>query len=348
MDTFYNNAKKQPVMKKLIFTLTILCITIPTLTYGQIVESSCEAPDSIVQKYQDDADVLTLRKFYENDLPWADSIEIPDEHSDTVLNALLAVWNADGLAARDTVVEMFDIHSRELYAVNYILIGADSTLAWMQELEAGNIPCGNDTVDSLINRYSLNLTNYYSHAWEDWPRFDGESNLNMGPLGRLFLPIYGVQYVDTLVNTVLDGDRIDFSINSEFVELTYSYGWGDCLNGCMYRRFWEFNVYYDCSVEYIGSYGNVLEGMSVFEQNKETQIEIYPNPCHDNVNIRGLNKQDMPVVYSIYNSNGIKVLTGKTTNKRIEFNGKLNNGLYILELYTDTETIRKKIQIQKH
>ncbi|HKK67201.1 MAG TPA: hypothetical protein VJ946_03280, partial [Bacteroidales bacterium] len=73
-------------MKKLIFTLTILCITIPTLTYGQIVESSCEAPDSIVQKYQDDADVLTLRKFYENDLPWADSIEIPDEHSDTVLN----------------------------------------------------------------------------------------------------------------------------------------------------------------------------------------------------------------------------------------------------------------------
>ncbi|MGM0650664.1 MAG: T9SS type A sorting domain-containing protein, partial [Bacteroidota bacterium] len=200
--------------------------------------------------------------------------------------ALLAVWNADELAARDTVVEMFDIHSRELYAVNYILVGADSTLAWMQELEAGNIPCGNDTVDSLINRYSLNLTNYYSHAWEDWPRFDGESNLNMGPLGRLFLPIYGVQYVDTLVNTVLDGDRIDFSINSEFVELTYSYGWGDCLNGCMYRRYWKFNVYYDCSVEYMGSYGNVLEDMSVFAQNKEAQIEIYPNPVKNRLKLK--------------------------------------------------------------
>ncbi|MFO7880005.1 MAG: T9SS type A sorting domain-containing protein, partial [Bacteroidales bacterium] len=64
--------------------------------------------------------------------------------------------------------------------------------------------------------------------------------------------------------------------------------------------------------------------------------------------LEGTKKTDFPLTYAIYNSNGIKVLTGKTTNNRIEFNGKLNNGLYILELYTDTETIRKKIQIQKN
>jgi hypothetical protein len=329
-------------MRKTVISIFVLLCIIST-SFGQIVESSCEAPDSIVEKYQDDADALTLRKFYENELPWADSIEIPDAHSDTILNALLAVWNTEDLAARDTVVEMFDIHSRELYAVNYIYIGADSTLDWMQQLELGNIPCGNDTLDSLINRYILDITEYIKDDYDilHWARLDGENNLNMGPLGRLIKPIYGVDYVDTLVNMVLDGNRIDCSINSEFVELAYSYGWGDCLNGCMYRRFWEFRVYYDCSVEYLGSYGNLLEDMGISEKNDGFPIEIYPNPCRYHVNIHGLNKQDMPIVYSLYNSNGAKILSGKTKNESIDLSSPIDAGLYILEIYTKEKTIRK-------
>jgi hypothetical protein len=340
---------KTNVMKKGIVIVLLILLHF-TFANGQVVESSCEAHDSIVEKYQDDADVLTLRKFYENDLPWADSIEIPDEHSDTVLNALLSVWNAEGLAARDTIVDMLDIHSRELYAVNLIYVGADSTLAWMQELESGSLPCGNDTLDSLITRYSLDIVEYLKDDYDilHWARFDGAINLNMGPLGRLIKPIYGVQYVDTLVNTVLDGDRIDCSINSEFIELIYSYGWGDCLNGCMYRRYWEFRVYYDCSVEFIDSYGNALPFGSVGIQPKSPPVEIYPNPANDYVKIKGIGEQDIPFEYAVYNTAGVKVFSGKNIDASINFMSVLNNGLYILELNTKEKTIRKKIQIVKN
>ncbi len=34
---------------------------------------------------------------------------------------------------------------------------------------------------------------------------------------------------------------INDSIYSTHVELTYSYGWGDCPSGCMWRRYWKFS-----------------------------------------------------------------------------------------------------------
>ncbi|HSI90186.1 MAG TPA: hypothetical protein VK927_03670, partial [Adhaeribacter sp.] len=44
---------------------------------GQTVLSSCTAPDSIISKYQDDADRLAVRKIYRNSLAFMDSVDIP-------------------------------------------------------------------------------------------------------------------------------------------------------------------------------------------------------------------------------------------------------------------------------
>lgn len=117
-------------MKLISLFLTIVVGTLTT--YGQIVPSSCSAPDSILSKYNDDADRLALRKIYRNNLTYKDSINIPQEHSDTVLNALIAVYNATTLPARDTVVNMFDIHSFPEIIMNGIEVAADSNLSWMQ------------------------------------------------------------------------------------------------------------------------------------------------------------------------------------------------------------------------
>lgn len=330
-------------------TLLLLTLVVLTqITFGQIVESSCEAPDSIVQKYQDDAGVLTLRKFYENDLPWTDSIEIPEEHIDTALNALLTIWNADELAARDTVVEMLEIDAAIDYGVKLFRIKCDTSVNWMNQIVEGNAVSGNDTVDSLLNLYNL----YYSfHSIIDsnnYVYFTSEICYNMPQLSTLFEDVSGVISVFATSGYIAHVyENIEMSIHTDYVILHYSYGWGDCPSGCLNWRYWDFKVYYDCSVEFADSYGNVLPFGNTGIQQKIISVEVFPNPSNNYIILQGLDKYDFPLTYTIYNSNGIKVLLGETTNNRIEFNGKLNNGLYILELYTDTETIRKKIQILK-
>jgi hypothetical protein len=334
-------------MKKNIVIVLLILLHF-TFANGQVVESSCEAPDSIVQKYQDDAGVLTLRKFYENELPWADSIEIPEVHSDTVLNALLAVWNAEGLAARDTVVGMLEIDAAMDYAVKLFRIKCDTSVNWMNQIVEGNAVSGNDTVDSLLNLYNL----YYSfHSIIDsnnYVYFISEICYNMPQLSKLFEDISGVISVFATSGYIANVyENIEIDIYSDNVVLHYSFGWGDCPSGCLNWRHWDFKVYYDCSVEFIESYGDILPGTGINNPNGKYNISVFPNPCNNFIILEGTKINDFPLTYAIYNSNGIKVLTGKTTNNRIEFNGKLNNGLYILELYTDTETIRKKIQIVK-
>ncbi|MEA3448920.1 MAG: T9SS type A sorting domain-containing protein [Bacteroidota bacterium] len=82
----------------------------------------------------------------------------------------------------------------------------------------------------------------------------------------------------------------------------------------------------------------------------DNEIKMYPNPCSENMYIEGLKNSDIPLNYAIINTSGIRVFSGKTNNKSIDFKGKLNDGLYILELNTFClsvfyERLRKKIQI---
>ena len=114
---------------------------------GQTIQSSCVTQDSVLEQYREDADRLALRKIYRQNLTYRDSIVIPAIHSDTVLNALIAVYNAISLPARDTVVSMFNLHSFNNPMTNYIEVDADSNSLWMQQLKIGNIPTGSIYID---------------------------------------------------------------------------------------------------------------------------------------------------------------------------------------------------------
>jgi hypothetical protein len=74
-------------------------------------------------------------------------------------------------------------------------------------------------------------------------------------------------------------------VNNNFIELTYKYGWGDCMSGCINNRYWKFRIFNDCSVLYEGSFGTPL-GIQE-NQDTENQIRVYPNPAKDHVTIQG-------------------------------------------------------------
>ena len=162
-------------MKRLIlFTLLFLFYQTGNT---QIVASSCYAPDSIVELYQLDADYLTVTKFYdlsynEDESPYGPrpafapnsnsiyvpsfssdsiSITIPKHLSDSILKALVAVYNATEIPERDTVIDLFEIHTRRDYSLNRFSV-PDSLLQ-------NGLPSGNNILDSLALVYELYIEN---------------------------------------------------------------------------------------------------------------------------------------------------------------------------------------------
>jgi hypothetical protein len=310
-------------MKSLVlFTVLVLA----NVSFGQRIKSNCVANDSITNIYRNDADRLTLKRFYRNDSKFADSINIPNHISDTVLKALIAVYNVKSIPARDTVIDQFGIHTFNDFSINRFQLDADSNLGWVKNLVKGKIPCGNTHIDSLIIPYNFKVESYGKSFPQSAYRIvmRSDSNYNIEELTKKLKRAPEVISARSLISYG-DGNRILDSIYTDHVELIYSYGWGDCQAGCINRRYWKFNVYFDCSVEFVNSYGKRLGTKQTFQE----LISLSPNPFTDQIRITGLTEK---INYSIYNQIGIKYLEGSTNTGIIDNLGSLKSGIYYLEI----------------
>lgn len=327
-------------MKSFIATIAFLLLT--QIVLGQVVTSSCTAEDSIMQKYTADADRLTVRDSYAYNLPYMDSIEISQTYSDTLLNALIAVYNATSLPARDTVVSMYEVHAFPNPNINLFAVAADSNLFWMQQLKNGVFPTGNSTIDSLSNLYNLYVYNYLNFNGlfsYDVVYFQSDSNYNVLVLSTLYQSIPGVVYTEP-GGWGGDGNNITSTINTDHVELIYSIGWGDCPSGCISRRFFKFKVYYDCSVEFVNSYGSILPFFAGIEQNESVSMQISPNPFDNVLDFKGLNVNSD---YILFNSVGQEIVRGQIIDNQLKNLESLPAGQYIIELKNEGQTSRFKV-----
>jgi len=216
-----------------------------------------------------------------------DSIRIDPLYSETVLNALLAVYNSSS-PARDTVVDLLNIHEFPSVTLRGIAVSADSTLPWMQELRNGIIPTGTEAIDQLLSDYEMSVQNY--HAWtffgnDHTVALEAGSDLNVLALAPLFANQFGVSYAEPN-GGCCDGNRIIDSVYTDHVNLIYVRAWGDCPAGCTAHRYWEFNVLPDCSVEFVGSYGEPLDLPNGVNETHEEEFAVFPNPTHDKFTIQ--------------------------------------------------------------
>ncbi|MFZ4796369.1 MAG: T9SS type A sorting domain-containing protein [Bacteroidia bacterium] len=325
-------------MEKVKLLIAILLIT-SSIAYGQVVPSSCLAPDSVVTKYKTDAYRITLRRLLRNNSTYKDTISIPEKITDTILNALISIYNATSLAARDTIIKIHTVHSFPRPDLNRISIRADSNLVWMQNIRKGISPTGNNTIDSLLNKYNLKLQYYFALKFSPSHILTliSDSNYNILGLTKIFNGVSGVDYSE-LNSFAGDGNDITDSIYSDHIEIIYSKGWGDCPAGCTERRFWKFNVYWNCSVEFVSSYGNRLPIVGVNEI-KNSMIKIYPNPFTDYIYI---DNKEFKFNFTITNLLGQEIKSGMSTTK-IEDLQDLQKGIYFLHLFNDKKVWTQKI-----
>ncbi len=319
-------------------TLLMFTVLLANSGYSQIVPSNCTASDSIINLYQEDAQRLTLRNFFNDDNTYKDSVLIPTAYSDTILNALIAVYNAEALPAHDSVIVLNTIHSFPTPLMNGFYINADSSLLWMEQLKNGILPTGNLYIDGLIDDYDLSVTGYYEfgglYDYHSVFFTSGDDN-NAQALANLFLSETGV--TDAHSEVVFgDGNNITSTINEDHVELIYSKGWGDCPSGCIYRRYWQFRVYYDCSVEFVSSFGSIMDDFF-------NNAVIAPNPFEDHITINNVKNS---YTYMIYDIAGNVILKGSLDGYGIIETGTIAKGVYIIELEANEN--RKLVKLIKY
>jgi hypothetical protein len=88
------------------------------------------------------------------------------------------------------------------------------------------------------------------------------------------------------------------------------------------------------------------------ESSELPQVNLYPNPAHDKLNVEFRSEHDSKVVITIYNIIGNKVSFTENSVAEgvnvIDVNtSTLANGIYILEMENNGEIIRKKFSISK-
>ncbi len=320
-------------MKRAISALLFFCF-IYTIQ-AQKVKSSCSAHDSIVAKYRNDADRLALRMIYKIGSAYIDSATIQKTLSDTMLNALIAVYNADSLPARDTVIFMRNLHTYPTPVMTNFYMAADSMLPWMQQLRLDSSKIGTDSVGFLIKTYKLKVVRYY--RINQFPYhiaiFESSENLNLDVLTRLFNKIGGVYFANK-GKVEGDGNDITQIKTKNFIELIYSYGWENCQTGCLNRRFWKFNVYPNCSVDFLGSYGSIWKPSSIIGIS-ENHVQASPNPFHDKITLQNLNG---PCQYRLINTFGQVLKDGNISAPQIENLEGLTAGIYYLQILSNHST----------
>ena len=224
--------------------------TAPRSTQSSVDDS--RVPAELRAAYLEDANRLALRDLLANGFS---EIPIPQDAVQPYYNALILVYNATALPARDTVVDVYHIHTFPAPTTRSLMLQLRASNAWVQALARGDIPTGDATVDTLLARYSLSVSSVFTLSNGDvFLTLGSAGPLNVKALGTLFAGIPGVKSAEPN-GAVGDGADIVGSLNSA-VLLHYSEGYGDCPSGCIARRFYHFAVRDDGTVEYLGASGS--------------------------------------------------------------------------------------------
>lgn len=305
------------------------------ISFGQTVSSSCSASDEIIAQYKNDADRLASRiDMYSN-------IIISEPLSNKIMNALLAVYNATALPARDSVVTMFNIHTFPYPVLNSFSIVADTTYSWVTQLKKNIIPTGYKKIDSLLSLYNLQYNGFYQPYSNNkiYLYFKTEKNYNLRPLIQVFRESVPGVIGGEVSGYLGDGNDISIELKSNHIELIYSFGFGDCPVGCIYRWYWAFIVYPNCDVEYIGSTRNLPPVITATSEHSES-ITIFPNPFEESISINGITGQFDYILSDIL---GHIIKTGSSSSNHLSEFIDVVPGVYLLTVMKEGLAVKIRV-----
>lgn len=219
--------------------------------------SNCQLYNPIASIYIPDTERLVVKAIESGVIKRKDKIRLDSKDLNRVLKAIVSIHNAaKDLLAADTVFA----YKIKTYGRPYLRkIGVTFRTAYGTEntWKKGDNTTENAEINKLIKRYDLRITKVKKKKRYSEAILVSGDALNMPALGREFEKIQAVwsayyyrRYFSNRIRS--DIELIEFGKD---IILRFSYNWGDCAAGCIFRRYWEFKVDKNCKVEFLRSYG---------------------------------------------------------------------------------------------
>lgn len=229
-----------------LISLLLVAAFVLSLPACELAGSSRPDEDLVQQAYYGDAQQLAVRQMAEENDP---SVEIPDEKVQPFYEALLAVYNARDISARDSIL---GIHTLPRYSLHEVNVGIDKEVGWTEAWQDGQRLTDHEPVDTLVKAYDLTLERYLDFDDNGAAvTLRSEDPVNSVGLSAAFEGISGVRYAESN-RLVGDGGDIRASVLDNGIRLRYSRAWGDCPAGCIHRTTWTFRVGADGTVTFEG------------------------------------------------------------------------------------------------
>lgn len=213
-------------------------------------------PEGLRSAYREDAVRLALRHLQETEHPDRHEVRVPDDAVQPFYDALIHVYNAEGLPARDSVVDLYRVHTFRYPELRSLVLNVYPDAPWLPALREGVRPVGEPKLDELLEEYDLEFVRYHDLVTfvYDLVVLRAREPLNVAALAALFVGIDRLEGA-WANGAVGDGNDIRAGVEPESWLLHYSTGFGDCPAGCISRYHWVFRVHTDGRVTYEGGHG---------------------------------------------------------------------------------------------
>ena len=215
---------------------------------------------SVKDFYEDDATRLAIGLINQPGSITGNTVLIPPALVERMSDVLTAVHSSE-YAARDSVVDVYDVHIFPQYSLDKVVVKVDSDEVanpWVSSWIDGNRFTGNADIDGIVATYDLEISDIVNFDTESVIILESKDLLNATALADAFAGIDGVIEAKTREES---GDGDDITVTPQAGEedsytVVYKVAYDDCENSCQKARFYEFNVDDNCTVSYVNTYGD--------------------------------------------------------------------------------------------
>jgi hypothetical protein len=328
-------------MKSIVTALLLVCFV--SAGFSQRVQSSCTTPDSAL--YIESAAKMAYEYMLRKDSSYFDSSNAPQSLRDSLLRALIAVYNS-GLEKANEVAGKVKFASDPIdnfyggtifiqenyYSFRKIRVTLDTSITWQKKLFRIEMPTGNQQVDNFLLKYGLTIdttSSYWQQPTVLW--LTTQTLQNTLPIANAWDSIPGNTAhaePDNFHYYLEEGGNIGTILGDSTISLSYGYSWGDCPSGCIWEHSWVFKIFSDCSIESEGSSGSDFEVDAVQNIDKKTNFIFFPNPVSQKITVES--QPDSKIEIINITGNILKEIQSNSDQEEIDVS-ELPGGIYLIK-----------------
>jgi hypothetical protein len=225
--------------------------------HDSIILDSVRLDTFILNNYYHDAKLLYCNEIYQDSThlnrnnPILDTAEIT-----RVLKIIQSIYSINS-PETNIIFNNFKIHTRLSISFNSFYIKVQTNQPEIVNLANSKIPTGNQKLDNLISTFGFDsVKTFYGYPDFPWMTLYSRNEYNLIPIVNMFSKIPSIILTDMEKGAGIgDGNTITMTRFKNLARVIFSIGDGDCPSGCIYHKYWEFQVS-DNKAKFIKSYEN--------------------------------------------------------------------------------------------